>query len=64
VCRQYAHNKGKGKAISATGHEGAQGCEMLRFSYFLDKKLRDGSEVVSHIAALYSTTKIPNTHFC
>jgi hypothetical protein len=37
----------KGKAIPVTGRGGPYGCEMLRFSYFLDNRLTDGDTVVS-----------------
>jgi hypothetical protein len=36
----------KGKSIPVTGCGGPQGCEMSRFSHFLDSQLTDGCEVV------------------
>jgi hypothetical protein len=37
----------KSKAISVTGREGLQGCEMLRIPRCLDNRLIDGGKVVS-----------------
>jgi hypothetical protein len=37
----------KVKAIPVTGREGPEGCEMLRVSYYLDNRLKDGGKVVS-----------------
>jgi hypothetical protein len=36
---------GKSEAILVAGHEGPQGCEMLRLPHFLDNRLTDGGEV-------------------
>jgi hypothetical protein len=37
----------KGKAVPITGRGGPQGCEISRFSHFLDNWLTDGSEIGS-----------------
>jgi hypothetical protein len=40
-------DNGKGKDIPVTGRGGPQGCERLRLSHYFDKRLTDGSKVVS-----------------
>jgi hypothetical protein len=37
----------KGKAVSATGYGGPQGCETLRLPHYLNSRLTDGSKVDS-----------------
>jgi hypothetical protein len=56
--------KGKGKAISVTGHGGTLGCE-TRFPHFLHNRLTDGAKVVNlHGGHPLPPKKIPGTHFC
>jgi hypothetical protein len=38
---------GKGKEIPVIGHGGSQGCERLRLTHYLGKRLIDGGKVVS-----------------
>jgi hypothetical protein len=38
---------GKGKDIPVTGRGGPWGCERSRLPHYLDKRLKDGSKVVS-----------------
>jgi hypothetical protein len=40
--------KKKGKAILITGAGGPEACETSRLPYFLETRLTDGGEVVSH----------------
>jgi hypothetical protein len=68
VC--YAHMRdlhiiGKnGKAIPVTGREGLNCCETSRLPYFLDIRLTDGGEVISHLdRAKYDTSLELNACF-
>jgi hypothetical protein len=55
----------KGKTIPATGRGNPQGCETSRLPHFLDNRLTDGGEFVSHICQLpFTPRKITGTHFC
>jgi hypothetical protein len=62
----------KGKDIPVTGHGGPKGCERSRLPNYLDKRLTDGSKVVSPTPRPHFTPrflvffffKIPGTHFC
>jgi hypothetical protein len=53
------------KAIPVTGREDPKGCETSRLPHFIDNRLTDGGEVVSHTRRpLFTPTKIPGTNFC
>jgi hypothetical protein len=60
----YVAEEKKGQAIPVTGREGPKGCETSRLPHFLDNRLTDGGEVVSHRRRLpFTPRKIPGTHF-
>jgi hypothetical protein len=55
----------KGNAIPVTGRGGPLGCETSRFPHFVDNQLTDDCEVVSLMCwLLFTSRKIPGTHFC
>jgi hypothetical protein len=65
-------NKEKGKDIPVTGRGGPYGCDRLKLPHYLDKRLTDGSKVVSPMHRPHFTprfpviffNKIPGTHIC
>jgi hypothetical protein len=60
-----ANVQNKGKAISVRGCRRPQSCEPLRLPHFIDDRLTDGGKVVSLTSRpLFTTRKIPGTHFC
>jgi hypothetical protein len=53
------------KDIPVTGHGGPHGCEPSRLRHFLDNWLTDDGEAVSLMCRpLFTSRKIPGTHFC
>jgi hypothetical protein len=55
----------KSKAIPVTGRGGPWGCETSKLRHFVDNRLTDGGEVVSHTRRPpFTPRKVPGTHFC
>jgi hypothetical protein len=51
--------------IPVTGHGGPWGSQTLRLPHFLDNRLTNGSEVVSHTHQMPFTPRmVPGTHLC
>jgi hypothetical protein len=53
------------KAIPVTGRGGLQGCKLSNNPHFLDNRLTEGGEIVSHTYRQHFTPRnIIGTHFC